>query len=185
MENPLEQEFLKTYFEGNQYTEKLADEYNEKLKKNNGYHKSLSLAFYECYRAKGDAVTETEFMDFKTRFSYFKVEDNKVLEGTDKHEFKDNYYARVNPFVEIGFMKNGDIYDQNGVMIAKHYGTLGVYHDSGVGFFTGTYEDLISQMPDKLKHSDKPYYFTYKFIECRFGNNKYYVHVDFYEIVSI
>ena len=78
---------------------------------------------------------------------------------------------------------DGEILDQQGHLIHRiaRFGSFHQYTISCV--FTGTWAELICQIPEQYRQSNRHYYFSHEFIEERYGTH--YVMISLYEKIDL
>ena len=139
------------------------------IKENDHYNKLTDLV---------KTVTHIEVMDFLTRFTCIKFDQNICNElPWGKHSTNANSYlirrSKDQESKFVGVLQDNQIVHNNEI-IAKYYGTIDTYHYfNEPSMFAGVLGELILQLPSCLKNSDRPYYFSIGQIGFRF--NYHYV----------
>lgn len=182
--NKLELEFINKYFEGNAITPQSIKKYYKQFQDNvfntTGEWGSLYVEFNKFLEERHSSVPETEFIDFKTRFTYLRKNDNTLF-LTKQPATGEWHFSRGEIIKEIGYLKENNIYDLLGSVLALGTGSVNTYHYyNWGGMFAGIPNEILCQMPSELKN-DKSYYYTYTYIEERFETH--HVKLDFYEII--
>ena len=145
---------------------------------------SLNCEFSDTLDKLYNEITDEQFIDFRTRFTYFKIKDNKVLKS-EIFSSKLVQFTRGGKdyFEEIGIVDNNEIILNDKMKMIK-VGSLYAYHYYNVPFWLACIPtEIICQLNKELLNSDKEYYFNYELDKddyLRFGCH--YIKWNFYEI---
>lgn len=169
-DSKLEKDFLDKYMGGQPYSRETYKKYNTPFRATkHPKFDTLNLEFNRVLERAYNQVTEGEFIDFSTRFTYLKQDGGKLFE-TEKPNSSTWHFAR------------GDVVKEKS-QIAKHVASFNTFHIyNWQGMFAGIPNEIICQMPEQFKTYDKAhYYYTYDFIEERYETHL--VRINLYERV--
>lgn len=190
--NKFEKHFLATHFGGEDYTNENYQKYRL-IEYKGPIFSSLDGEFEKEFTKMYERVTEDEFIDFKTRFTYMKMNpiETDYLPGGEVDVFEleqgDNgkwQFTRGDILRKIGSLTPDVRLKIDDGRVATYVGYLHTYHYYNVPFwFAGIPFEVIGQLPDELKKSNEEYYFTYEFLPGtteRFDHH--YVKLKFYQV---
>jgi hypothetical protein len=192
LSNQVEPAFTERYFENNPITLESVkkyykifeqDYYGKGTHNSNKQFTSLSLEFDKYLDKKSNAVTQEDFNNFNNRFRYCgKNKENRLI-AYEKGKEGNSMFARQKEIVEIGYLRDGNICNDNDIVIAKYSGTLDTYHIyMWCGLFAGTTNDIVSQIPDEYMKDGKNYLYTKEYLEEILETH--HVCLTFYEIIN-
>ena len=177
--NPFETEFLNKHCDGIQFDEQKIREYNlqSQITQKFGKYDSLYCEFTNQLGKKEKAVTVMEFIDFVTRFTFLETKPDGLYELEKPEDGIDSDFFRGKQIKKVGILKDNDIYDENGKLIAINVGSLiTIHHQIGTTCRMGSPNEVIVQLPKELRHSDKAYYYTCDVIGFRYCESCYQLH---------
>jgi hypothetical protein len=170
--NSLAENFLAVHFNGEPYTDENFNKYyakyrEEKTRMNpNAFH-SLNIVFSEYLEKQYKAVSEASFIDFKTRFSYFRTDKGDTAILTTQPKTGTWTFSRGKDVGPIGTMREKDglqcIYSGD-TLKAKYVGKILTYHEYNADtIFAGIPNEIICQLPREFlgPKNDKEYYYTW------------------------
>jgi hypothetical protein len=117
--NSLEEEFLSEYLGGALYSADAVWRDNNESHRKNG--KSLYIAFEERLQAKYLAVSETDLIDFTTRFTYVRIEDG-VAYKTKQPERAMCPFTRGKSIARLGVLRDGELRGDDDTVLARRVG---------------------------------------------------------------
>lgn len=130
-------------------------------------------------------ISETELIDFNTRFDYLITEKDELYTVKNKPKQCTNYFGVRGNTKDKLFGKpepDSSYIINNGKIVAKLVYTMTTYHWFNADtIFAGTVGEIISQLPTLLKKSDKPFYYTSDSVGHTWTPDCHYAKINFYE----
>ena len=181
--NTLEQTFFREHFGNINVTKEFIKDIADKERYDMSNKVRTWKKFEDYFEPIYDSVTDEEFIDFRTRFTYCKIEQNNVYEY-EPFKSPKNQFTRGEPKDKLGTIKDDIIYSLDNKPIACKVGGLKAYHYYNIPFmFAGIPTEIICQLPKDLKN-DKSYYFTLNWHTDDFERfEHHYVRWDFYKSI--
>lgn len=187
-ENPIEREFLDQYLEGHPYTDDTFRHYYDYHRRQHpGKYFSLNTEFAELLRRHSQTVTNEEFRNIFSRFTFLHIKDDGLLYLQDHSgELTGTWtFSRGESREVLGHVRDdGHIYRPSGELVARQVSRFKSFHDYTVGcMFAGIWNELICQMPEPYRRSSQHYYFYIPFESIADRYQTHYVTMIIYEKV--
>lgn len=180
-DNAIDNEFLRRYMGGAAYSKDGVRRASNESELRGG--PSLYNAFEDLLTSHFQGVTEAEFTDFITRFTYVKIEAGAVY-AAKRPQKHDSYFSRGEKGERLGALAGDGIRGDNET-VARRVGEFHSFHLYNTDvMFAGIASEVICQLPEAFKKSDKSFYYTISGREKPwFRYNAHWALIDVYEVV--